>query len=129
PRMAGRWSVGSHTAVVKAYDGAGNVATITIAFRIDSVAPNTPAQPKPAPTILESALPMVALIAAISLILFVAGLFHHRRVQMERAKAKRSRKSGGKGGRKSSTPRQKVVRKVVRKIVRDATDDTVDYSL
>jgi hypothetical protein len=49
PQLAGPWTVGSHSIAVKAVDGAGNVGTKTIPFRVDANAPATPAPAPPAP--------------------------------------------------------------------------------
>jgi hypothetical protein len=114
PRLAGPWTIGSHTAVVKAFDGAGNSAMTTFLFGVEtSAAPGTPTQPSPAPGIQSIVLPLLPLLGLISLILTaVAGLLY-RRVRPQPAK---------------KIMKEVTVRKVVRRVTMPIRVESVEYS-
>jgi hypothetical protein len=106
PQIAGPWTVGPHSVIVRAVDGAGNVASTTITFRVDPNAPAAPAPTEPAPTTPTIPIPLTIppggtlLVAVTFLLVSVTGLLV-RRMRMDRAAARGRR---GRARRSVSRP-------------------------
>ena len=100
-QVDGPWAAGSHSVIVNAYDGAGNMATTTIPFRVLAGAP--PAQPAPAPAPAPSTLPMASLLAVFAIGLAGAGGLLYGLVRRGRTAARKGRKPE----RKNSTSRHR----------------------
>lgn len=85
-RLAGPWTVGTHTAEVRAYDAAGNMATHSIDFEADpnAAAPNQPA----VPTIPFNLPPTSTLLVVITLLFVAAGALLYRSARKDRASSR-----------------------------------------
>jgi hypothetical protein len=93
PRLAGSWTIGSHTAVVRAYDEAGNSAMTSFPFQVDEdAAAVPPVQLAPAPAVPSITLPIVTLLGLTSLVLSGAAALMYRRVRSQTTSAKKGRK-------------------------------------
>jgi hypothetical protein len=105
PRLAGPWTTGSHTAVVKAYDEAGNSAVTTFPFQVDeNAAAMPPGQPAPAPAAPSITLSIVTLLGLTSLVLAGAATLMYRRVRGQATSVKKARKPV----RRTQKPRREV---------------------
>jgi hypothetical protein len=110
PRVAGPWTIGSHTAVVKAFDGAGNSAMRTIPFQVEAnAAGGSPSQPSPAPATPSVSLPLLPLLGLMSLVLTAGAGLLYRRARVGSAT-------------------EKTVRKVVRRVTKPGRMQSLDYS-
>jgi len=84
PRITGPWTIGSHTAVVKAFDGAGNSAMVTFPFQVnENAAPEPPTGTGPAPVTPSVGLPVMPLLGLISLLLTAVVALLYRRAGAE----------------------------------------------
>jgi hypothetical protein len=81
PLLAGPWTTGSHAAVVKATDGAGNSATATLPFEVDENAAPVSSVPAPVPAVPSITLPIVTLFGLTSVALAAAAALIYRRVR------------------------------------------------
>lgn len=119
PRIDGPWTAGPHAAIVRANDGAGNVATTAITFRVDASAlpaePPLPPTSEPAPE--PSSLPMAPLLAVFSIALAGAAGLLYRPARRGRAASKKGR-NPARGG--STSPERRSF---------DAADDELDSLL
>jgi hypothetical protein len=107
PRIEGPWTEGPHTAIVKAFDGAGNAAAITISFRVEASAPAAPVTPAPglAPAVPQGILSTAfVLLSLIGVLKVAVGALLHRLNLADRPKAKAPRRIA----RPPSKPRRTV---------------------
>jgi lysophospholipase L1-like esterase len=114
--LEGPWAAGSHSVIVRAEDGAGNVATTTITFRVDATRPPTNSAPGPAPAPTPRTLMTGTVLAISAIALAGAGGLLYGPARRGRTAAKRGRRTE----RKNPKARRRSV---------DGPDDDTDYLL